>query len=315
MTPVPFAEFERQVLKLYDPALRKPNTAKQVRQVLREFGALPQVRTTADFTPGAIALWVAAYPERTAVAIESLLRALGPLLKFAVFMGWLDRSPLEYRGPSQWVRADDRPEPKSRPGSRSLGEVGRVLELADAEARAGGWEEKRLRALVYCYAYLGLRAGEAVHLWRTDVDLAARTVKVQAHREDRWTPKTLKSAAILPIPRPLEPVLRYWLPMSGRPWLFPGVRRRGPWTGGTERSRPLGQVRELGRRAGVPDLTIHSLRKTVGTYAKSWGLGQLELKGLLRHSNVETQAWYDDGPADALRPAVSRVSYPMSQAG
>lgn len=315
MTPVPFAEFERQVLKLYDPALRKPNTAKQVRQVLREFGALPVVQTTADLDPTAIAHWIAAHPERSAVTIESLLRALGPLLKFAVFKGWLDRSPLEYRGPSQWVRPDDRPEPKARPGSRTLGEVGRVLELADAEARAGGWERKRLRALVYCYAYLGLRGGEAVHLWRTDVDLAARTVKVQAHREDRWTPKTLQSAAILPIARPLEPVLRYWLRQTGCRWLFPGVQRRGPWTGGAAGQSPLDQVRELGRRAGVPDLTIHSLRKTVGTYAKTWGLGQLELKGLLRHSDVETQAWYDDGPADALRPAVSRVAYPTSQAG
>jgi hypothetical protein len=66
----------------------------------------------------------------------------------------------------------------------------------------------------------------------------------------------------------------------------------------------------LGRRAGVPGLTIASFRKTIGTYAKAWGLGQLELKALLRHSNVETQSWYDEEPVESLRPATAKIMFP-----
>lgn len=310
MPPVPYSKFERDILKLYQPPLRKRKTLVQVRQVLREFGSITDVCTTEDLTPETIALWIAAHPDRSAVTITSLLHCAGPLFKFAVFKGWLDRSPLEFRGPSQWVRADVRPVKRPRPGSRSLGEIGRVLELADAEARSGGWEAKRLRALVYCYAYLGLRAGEARHIWRSDVDLAARTVTVQAHPEDGWSPKTLRSAAVLPIAPPLEPILRYWLPMSGKPWLFPGVRRIGPWGGDGGGGDALKQVKALGRRACVAGLTIASLRKTVGTYAKTWGLSPLELKALLRHSRIETQDWYDDRHVAAIRPAAGRVTYP-----
>ena len=316
MTPVPFAKFERDVLKLYMAPLRKKKTLLQVKQVLREFGSLPDVKTTEDLSPETIALWIAAHPDRSAVTITSLLHGAGPLFNFAVFKGWLDRNPLEFRGPSQWVRPELRPVKRPHPESRSLGEIGRVLETADAEARGGGWEARRLRAMVYCYAYLGLRAGEARHLWRSDVDLIARTVTVQAHPEDDWSPKTLRSAAVLPIAAPLEPILRYWLRMAGEPWLFPGVRRVRPWGAGGGGGDALKQVKALGLRAGVPGLTIASLRKTVGTYAKTWGLSGLELKALLRHSRIETQDWYDSKHVAAIRPAVERVTYPrLSQAG
>jgi integrase len=314
MQPVPFAQFEREVLDLYAPPCRKHKTLLQVRQVLREFGELAEVSTTADLDPRAISLWIASHPARSAVTITSLLRAMGPLLKYAVFKGWLERSPLDFRAPSKWVRKDVRPVKRPRPGSRSLGEMGAVLDLADAEAEAGGWRERRLRALVYVYAFLGLRAEEGQHLLVADVDLPRRVVTVQAHPEDGWTPKTLASAAVLPVAAPLGAVLAGWIAEADSRWLFPGTRRRGPWVHGGR--KPVLEVKALGARAGVPGLTIAAFRKTVGTYAKTWGLGPLELKALLRHARVETQDWYDDSPVEAVRPAAERVAYPrIARAG
>ena len=136
---------------------------------------------------------------------------------------------------------------------------------------------------------------------------------LQAHPEDGWKPKTLKSAAVLPIVGPLAAVLADWLPETGCRWLFPGKKRQGPWLYGGPGIRPLDQIKELGQRAGVPDLTIASFRKTIGTYAKSWGFSQLELKALLRHSNVETQRWYDEDEVEALRPATAKIVFPASQ--
>jgi integrase len=183
-----------------------------------------------------------------------------------------------------------------------------VLQLADREAVS--WESRRLQALVYTYAYLGLRAAEALHLWVDDVDLGRSAVTLRSHPEEGWKPKTLKSSAVLPIAEPLSAVLAVWLPHTGTRWVFPGKKLRGPWLSGGPGVRPLDQVKELGRRAGVPGLTIASFRKTIGTYAKSWGFSQLELKALLRHSAVETQRWYDEEEIESLRPAVAKVQFP-----
>lgn len=310
MPPVPIDQFRAEVELLYAPPVRKVATLRQVRQVLREFAALAGVESTADLTPRAIALWIAAHPGRSATTIESHLRCLSAVAGYAVHRGWLDANPLAYRPPSKWVRRDLRPVKRPRPGSRTPEEIGAVLARADLEA-VRGWRQRRLRALVYAYAFLGLRREEGIHLRVEDVDLVGRVVTLRAHPEDDWTPKTLSSEAPLPMAPALWGILGGWLIEADSPWVFPRDDRSGPWRYGPT---PLQAVRALGERAGVRGLSIANFRKTVGTYAKAWGMGPLELKALLRHSCVRTQDWYDDGPAEALRPAADRVDYPRRRA-
>jgi len=185
-----------------------------------------------------------------------------------------------------------------------------VLELADLEAQTGRWESLRIWAMVYLYAYTGLRAGEGLHLWTTDVDLRAEMITIQAHAEDDYRPKTLRSAARLPIARPLGDVLAIWLPHSGCRWLFPGLKRLGPWLHGGPGVRPLDQIAELGRRAGMAGLTMATFRKTFGTYAKTWQFSPLELQAWLRHSSITTQRWYDEEEVEALRPSAAKIQFP-----
>lgn len=104
-------------------------------------------------------------------------------------------------------------------------------------------------------------------------------------------------------------VLARWIPRCGPDWLIPGVRLRCPWTGGLPGSKPTDQVKAAGRRVGIEGLTISAFRKTVGTLAKGWGLGPLELKAILRHTSVKTQAWYDEADVDELRPAIAKIRY------
>jgi len=179
--------------------------------------------------------------------------------------------------------------------------------MLDTEVSSGSWKAGRRQALAYVLAYAGLRAGEALRLELADVDLAARTVCIRPRQS--YGLKTRASAATLPLADPLVEVLRLWLPRCGGHWLFAGVRQRGPWVGGHPGYRPLDEIRAVGERAGVPGLTLLGFRKTLGTIAKQWGLGQLELKALLRHSNVETQRWYDEEQVESLRPAVGRIVY------
>jgi integrase len=309
MPAISIATFASELMTLYAPPRRARSTQRQVAQVLREF-ATAGVNTTADLRAVMIARWMDLHPARSAVTHKSHLRCLRAVISYALAEGYLERSPFQFRPVGSWIRDDTAPSRARTPRHRSIDDVARILSTASDEASGGRWEARRLEALLYTYAYLGLRAAEALHLWTSDVSLEGRSVSVQAHVEDGWRPKTLKSAAVLPIAEPLADVLGRWLPHTGARWVFPGKKLRGPWVTGGPGVRPLDQVKELGRRAGVPGLTIASFRKTIGTYAKSWGFSQLELKALLRHSHVETQKWYDEEAVESLRPAAAKVQFP-----
>ena len=306
MPAIRFARFADELESLYRPPLRAPATYRQVHQAMREFAALPGVTTSAHLSPGKVAVWIAAFPDRSPARWGSMLRTLAVAAKFGVKSGYLQHSPFDFRPPSRWLRADatapDRPTVH-----RSAEEIARVLDLVDAEAAEGSWQAGRLQALVYCYAFTGLRKGEALHLERADIDLD-RLVLIVRPKPD-WRPKTIASSARLPIADPLAAVLARWLPRTGCPWVFPGTKLRGPWTGGCPGTKPLDRIRSAGERAGVPGLTILAFRKTAGTLAKQWGFSQLELKALLRHTSVQTQRYYDEDDVEVLRPAVSRIQF------
>ena len=218
------------------------------------------------------------------------------------------RSPFQFRKVRDWIRADVVAPENPRPvRHRSAAQVELVLRLLDAEAAQGSWKAGRLQALTYLVAFTGLRKSEALHLKPWDVDLEARTVSIEPRRSSRL--KTRKSAAKLPLADVVVSVLSRWKPRAGELWLFPGVRLAAPWTGGPPGYKPLDQLRAAGERAGVPGLTWLGLRKGIGTLAKSWGLGPLEVQALLRHTSVETQRWYDEERVESLRGAVAKIPY------
>jgi integrase len=183
-----------------------------------------------------------------------------------------------------------------------------MLDLVDTEAAGGGWEAGRLQALVYTLAFTGLRKGEVLHLQRSDIDLAGRILSVRA--KAGWHPKTAGSTASLPIAPPLAAILSGWTRRCGCSWLFPGKRLAGPWTGGCPGTKAIDCLKAAGLRAGVPRLTFLSFRKTLGTVAKTWGFSPLELKAWLRHSNLDTQRFYDQSDVEILRPSADRIVFP-----
>ncbi|HMF38286.1 MAG TPA: site-specific integrase [Isosphaeraceae bacterium] len=182
-----------------------------------------------------------------------------------------------------------------------------MLRLLDMEAGRGGWAEGRLQALVYTYAFTGLRKCEALMLEHADIDLGGRILTVRP--KQGWRPKTVSSAAELAIAEPLADVLGRWIPRTGCKWLFPGRRLLGPWLHGYQGTKPLDQVKAAGQRAGIEGLTILGFRKSIGTLSKSWGITQLERKSLLRHTSVQTGESYDEPDRDLSRHTVSKIHY------
>lgn len=314
MRRISFETLCAEALSVYEPPLRQYPTYAQMRQVLREFSLVPGLQYCPDIKPTVIATWIKLHPQRSPVRTLSLLRTFRAACNYALSSGYLDRDPFGFRKVHDWVLCEVVESEKPRPPKhRKPDDLGRILALADQEAALGSWKAGRLQALVYTYAFTGMRKMEALRLRVGDIDLDRRTVAITARRS--WRPKTPKSAAVLPLAAPLVAVLTLWLPRSGGEWVFPGVRLKAPWTGGCPGYKPLDEIRQLGERAGVPGITILGFRKSIGTHAKTWGLGQLELKALLRHTNIETQKFYDEEAVESLRPAVEKIQLRILSAG
>ncbi len=258
------------------------------------------VHTTADLTIELAARFVA---ERSKTVNPNTIRGdlsyLSAACSFAVEEGWLERAP-------RLKRIRPRPERSQMPKCHSIEEVARVLEFL--RSRAEIWKEHRLYAMAAVVAYTGLRRDETLWTKIEDVDLVAGCLRVVA----RHRLKTVASEASVPIPPELATILAVWLPRCESTWLFPGVHRQGPWTGGACGERACYRIRQAGQAVGVAGLTFLSLRHTWATHARRrWGLSDIEVATVLRHSSPATQAWYvhDDPDQTAIVRAVAKISY------
>ena len=86
---------------------------------------------------------------------------------------------------------------------------------------------------------------------------------------------------------------------------------RGPWTGGSKGERPLDQVKALGERAGVDNLTQKAARKGLGTY-REIGLTPMGRRTSSGISDDATGDFYDRRDVNARRGdalAIERFFY------
>ena len=283
--------------------MRRIATQRKMEHVLAEFGAI--CRRPEDLTPSSVAAWIATHPQRRPATVESYLRSLRAACTYALGAGCLERSPFDFRSPARWVDWD---VPELPPPVHQAGEIARVLALADQEALAGGWRAARLRAVIYAFAFTGARRRELLGLAVADVDLPGAMISIATN--GRRSLKTRASAAQIPIAAPLAEVLATWLAVCGSAWLFPGVRRCGPWLEGPVGEKALDQVKALGLRAGVPGLTIASFRHTFASLAEGWGIGELALQRQLRHTRIRTQIAYRHPLPEVLRDVAAKIHFP-----
>lgn len=311
LRPVPWPVFTDEVLRLYQPPMRRRTTREKTRQVLREFGRL--CATTGELSELVIADWLAIHRHRAPSSVEGLLRHLSAVCTYGAHPRrrylW---DPFEDRPVSSWIPGDelDQAEPFKR--HRSAAEIRRVLAQADLEALGGPWRAQRLRAVAWSLAYTGAHKSEVLGLRIADLDLVHGTVAFRSHGRRRL--KTRSRAATLPIAGELLDVLAGWLPrlletFPRTEWLFPHAYGTGPWLSGRPGHSPLDVVRQLGERAGVAGLTIDAFRHTLATHAEDWGISELALMRILRHARRTTQLHYRHPDLDLMRGAIARITY------
>lgn len=297
--PIPFGLFEQKILTLYRHPLRARSTFYLMASVLREFGSLPGVTSTADFTTCRCAEFATHLPLRNVNTTISRLRALRTASSFSFGEGWTERLP-------QWSRLFPRAAPPLKRRHLDHDQVVRLLEHLKRHA-SDGWLSHRLYALGAVVAYTGLRRNEALRLHLEDLDPARGVLTVVA----RLRLKTVGSAAPVALPPELGLVLADWLPRAGPDWLFPGVYHRGPWEGGAPGYRPGDRLAQAGVACGVPGVGFHALRHTWGKLAVGrFGLSREQVRTNLRHGHTDTTEGYlhrDD--AEGLRRIGAAISF------
>jgi len=315
--PIPFDEFRRSLLEMYEPPLRAVATRRAMTHILNLIEGLG-VKSTADLDTGLIArVCASAPPGQSSRTLQAHLRYLRVMANFAVANGWLKVSPFTVRSLRQWCPRVGPPAPKKW---FPAPDVRRVLDLLqeDCQTTAGWarWKAYRLWAVTNVVALAGLRATEALTLEVGDIHLDRRIIDITARRRL----KTNSSCAPVPICRALEAVLREHLPVREEhpldfpvpadvPWLFPNLNRRGPWLQGSPGTKPVDRLAAVGARAGVPGMTFQALRASWATRAEGAGYSALTIQRVLRHSNQNTQLWYRAADAESLADTVRDFNY------
>jgi integrase len=317
-------QFGQDVAKIYLGMGRSPKTVRQFEQILGELRAIG-ITETEQLTDGAVAQWIAAYPDRTPETFRSHLRSLAVLCKRAKKKGYAPENPFELDGVSEWMRSDSRPAAPKRRWSKPADQIRDMLALATEEAKSGGWLAGRTEAYVHTLFLTGARPGEIQRLRLCDFHPAEMEIEIVAHwvtgkggRRIWWHPKTEGSAGKIPIGRKLVEMLSAWkrrvkgdmrrgrLRIRDCEFLFPGAMGWGPWTSGPKAGRPLGVVRALGERAGVEELTQKAARKGLGTY-RDIGLTPQGRREFFRHSDDATGDLYDERDVESRRGDAIRI--------
>ncbi|MEJ7636467.1 MAG: site-specific integrase [Singulisphaera sp.] len=305
-SPIPFDEFRARLLALYEPPQRDMETFRRMRNVLADVASLEGVCSTADLTTETVRRYIAGRPVKEHPnTTYGLVASLRTACNIAAAEGYVHVSPFSIR--KHWVR---KVTPKA-PKVHSRREIARVLALmeADAAGRRGWarWRALRLQALASTVAYTGIRRSEALYLLTTDIDLDARLLLIVARGRSRL--KTEASAQPVPMPDALAAILSAWLPHCASIWAFPNAEHSGPWIGGSVGHRPLDRLKTLGERANVRGLTFSSLRHSYATHAEYWGLSDVQIQRVLRHSNIRTQHHYRHAEMNNLRAIVGGIDF------
>lgn len=147
-----------------------------------------------------------------------------------------------------------------------------------------------IRGALILYILTGLRRSELLGIRREWIDWSRRELRLPDTKAGR--------PHYLPLSGPAMAILRSLPVEEGNPHLFPGQRPGRPLT---ELKMAWERVRTL---AGVPDVRIHDLRRTAGSWLAQAGHSLHLIGRVLNHSTPSTTAVYARFQSDTVRAAL-----------
>jgi integrase len=178
---------------------------------------------------------------------------------------------------------------KSRDRWVTPAELPRLLEAIQAE------ESPHIRGLFLLYLLTGMRKSELLTLRWDAVDLDRREIRLGDTKQGRTHVVPLSPEAV----EILDGLPHY----LGNPHVFPSSNQPGEPTRYVH--RPWVRIRE---RAGLQDVRLHDLRRTVGSWLATSGASLPLIGKVLGHSNASTTQVYARLAEDAPRKALANAS-------
>lgn len=207
-----------------------------------------------------------------------ILALLSVLFEFARKMGYTpDNHPNPARGiekfkeskRDRWIRQEEMP---------------RLAQAIDQEPNL------YYRAALWLYMLTGVRKTELLRAKWEDVDF---------HRAE-WRLPTTKAhrTHYVPLSKPALAFLEMIPHLEGNPYIFPGLKEGSHLV---NIDKPWRRVRKA---AGLEDVRLHDLRRTVGSWLATSGYSLPLIGKILNHSNASTTQTYAHLAVDPLREAM-----------
>jgi integrase len=151
-------------------------------------------------------------------------------------------------------------------------ELRRVMRALETEPNSS-W-----RAYFFLSLILGPRKSELLSARWADIDFEQRTWRIPTTKAGR--------PHVLPLPGPALEVLASLLQGAASEFVFPGIGATGHLV------EPKKAWQRIRSNAGIADVRIHDLRRTLGSFLAAQGYSLPLIGKALNHSNVSTTAIY-----------------------
>lgn len=147
-----------------------------------------------------------------------------------------------------------------------------------------------VRAALWTYLLTGVRKSELLRARWDDVDWTRGTLKLPDTKSGEEQAVTLSAAALA--------ILQSVPRLDGNPFILPGA------ISGHHLVNIDKAWRRVRKRAGVEDVRLHDLRRTVGSWLTQDGVDLVVVKDALRHANISTTLIYAQLGASPAREAM-----------
>ncbi len=147
-----------------------------------------------------------------------------------------------------------------------------------------------VRAAIWLYLLTGLRKSELLEARRDDVDWERGQLRLPETKAGEEQGASLSAPALA--------ILQALPRQEKNPYILPGAKK----------GRHLVNIDKPWRRirtaAGVEDVRLHDLRRTVGSWLTQGGVDLNRIKDALRHAKIETTLVYARLGEDAAKPVM-----------
>ncbi|MGB8852872.1 MAG: site-specific integrase [Pirellulales bacterium] len=173
-------------------------------------------------------------------------------------------------------------------------ELPRLFDAIDAA------EDVRIADFLRLALLTGARRGALLRMRFSDVDLARAVWTIPAADSKNGSPVHLPLVADA-----VEVIRARLIAAGGREWVFPGRHGKGHLT---DIRKPFAKVLTA---AGLPDVHLHDLRRTFGSWQAANGSSELLIGKSLGHRNTRSTAVYARLTLEPVRQSVERATDAM----